>query len=132
MKFTKPLFSVLLLFAILLVSCSTNQSEKTENAKTLRHLVFFKFKDSASPEEIKVINDAFIALPESIPVIRDFEWGLNNSPENLNQDLTHCYMVTFSSEADREIYLPHPSHKAFVEKLTPILDKVVVLDYFAK
>jgi hypothetical protein len=132
MKFTKPLFSVLLLLAILLVSCSTNQSKKMENAKTLRHLVFFKFKDSASPEEIKVINDAFIALPESIPVIRDFEWGLNNSPENLNQDLTHCYMVTFSSEADREIYLPHPSHKAFVDKLTPILDKVVVLDYFAQ
>ena len=95
-------------------------------------MVFFKFKDAASKEEIKVVNDAFIALPKSIPEISSFEWGLNNSPENLNQDLTHCYMVTFSSEADRDIYLPHPSHKAFVEKLKPILDKVVVLDYFVE
>lgn len=126
--------SIVLVLAIsmTLASCNCKTSQEMENSKTLRHLVFFKFKDSASPEEIKVINDAFIALPESIPEIRAFEWGLNNSPENLHQDLTHCYMVTFSSEADREIYLPHPSHKAFVEKLKPILDKVVVLDYFVE
>ena len=116
---------------ITLASCTCNPSQKTEKQKALRHLVFFKFKDAASPNEIEKVHDAFLALPKSISVIEDFEWGLNNSPENLHQDLTHCYMITFSSEADREIYLPHPSHKAFVEKLKPVLDKVVVIDYWA-
>lgn len=123
---------LLLVMSMTFAACNSKTSEEMEKSKTLRHLVFFKFKDSASPEEIKVVNDAFIALPKSIPQIRAFEWGLNNSPENLHQDLTHCYMVTFSSEEDREIYLPHPSHQAFVEKLKPILDKVVVLDYFVE
>ena len=131
MKLIKSM-ALILVISLTLGSCTSKTTLEIGNSKTLRHLVFFKFKDSASLEEIKIVNDAFIALPESIPEIKDFEWGLNNSPENLNQELTHCYMVTFSSEADRDIYLPHPSHKAFVEKLKPILDKVVVLDYFVE
>ena len=131
MKLIKSM-ALILVISMTLGSCTSKTTLEIGNSKTLRHLVFFKFKDAASQEEIKIVNDAFIALPESIPEIKDFEWGLNNSPENLNQELTHCYMVTFSSEADREIYLPHPSHKAFVEKLKPILDKVVVLDYFVE
>jgi hypothetical protein len=39
--------------------------------------------------------------------------------------------VTFTSEKDREIYLPHPAHKAFVDVLKPYLDKVLVIDYWA-
>ena len=67
-----------------------------------------------------------------IKQIKKFEWGVNNSPEGLNQGLTHCFLVTFKSEKDREIYLPHPAHKAFVEILQPHLDKVTVIDYWAK
>jgi hypothetical protein len=33
---------------------------------------------------------------------------------------------------DREIYLPHPDHKAFVEIAGPHIDKVLVLDYWAQ
>jgi hypothetical protein len=64
-------------------------------------------------------------------LIKDFEWGKNTSPENLNQGLTHCFLVTFSSDKDRDTYLVHPDHKAFVEVLKPHLDKVTVLDYWA-
>jgi hypothetical protein len=131
MKLIKSI-AFILFISMALGSCISKTAQEMENSETLRHLVFFKFKDSASLEEIKIVNDAFIALPKSIPEIKGFEWGLNNSPENLNQELTHCYMVTFSSEADREIYLPHPNHIAFLEKLKPILDKVVVLDYFVQ
>lgn len=102
-----------------------------EQPSTLRHMVFFKFKDSASPNDIKKVHETFTALPNSISVIKDFEWGLNNSPENLHQGLTHCYMLSFESETDRDnIYLPHPKHQEFGKKLKPILDKVVVVDYW--
>lgn len=99
--------------------------------KLLRHVVLFKFKDTSSAADIKKVEDAFRALPAQIKQIKSFEWGMNNSPENLNQGFTHCFFVSFISEKDRGIYLPHPAHQAFVEVLKPHLDKVLVIDYWA-
>ncbi len=123
-----------------IVSCNSEQSKETaaktdtetKPEKMLRHVVLFKFKDSATAEQVKAVEDAFGALPSKIKEIKDFEWGTNNSPEGLNQGLTHCFFVSFASEADREVYLPHPDHKAFVEVLSPVLDKVTVVDYWAQ
>lgn len=107
-------------------------SEIMENThRKLRHVVMIKFKPSASEADIQKVEEAFSALPGKIPEIRGYEWGVNNSPEGLDQGLTHCFLVTFSSEKDREIYLPHPEHKAFVDILEPHLDRVLVVDYWA-
>jgi Stress responsive A/B Barrel Domain len=103
-----------------------------QQPKQLKHVVLFKFKDDASADQIKKVENAFRALPSHIKEIKGFEWGTNNSPENLNQGFTHCFLVSFSSEKDREIYLPHPKHKEFVAILSPILDKVLVIDYWAE
>ena len=103
---------------------------ETEIEKELKHAVFFKFKDDAAPEEIKKVEDAFAALPSKIDSIKAFEWGKNNSPEGKDDGFTHCFMVTFDSEEGREAYLPHADHKAFVEVLKPVLDKVRVLDFW--
>ena len=104
---------------------------KNEPGKMLRHLVLFSFKEGSTAAQIKTVTDAFGALPKKIAQIKAFEWGTNNSPENLNQGFTHCFFVSFVSEEDRAIYLPHPEHLAFVEILKPILDKVLVVDYWA-
>lgn len=104
-----------------------------ESEALLRHLVLFKFKNAAGKEEVERLNYSFNALPEHILVIKPFEWGLNDSPENLHQDFTHCYMITFSSEKDRDsVYTPHPKHQEFVASLEPNLEKVFVVDYWAK
>lgn len=103
---------------------------KTKQTKVLRHVVLFKFKDTSSPQDVKKVEDAFRALPGKLKLIRDFEWGTNSSPENLNQGLTHCFLVTFDSDKDRDAYLVHPEHQAFVEVLKPHLDKVTVIDYW--
>lgn len=101
-----------------------------EQEKVLRHVVLFKFKDGTSADDIKKIEEAFNALPSKIKEIKGFEWGLNNSPENINQGFTHCYFLTFKSEEDRAIYLPHPDHKAFGQIVGSHLDKVLVVDYW--
>jgi hypothetical protein len=98
----------------------------------LRHVVLFKFKDGTTPEQIKTIEDAFRALPKKIPTIVGFEWGTNNSPENLSQGFTHCFFLSFNDAAGRSVYLPHPAHKGFGKLLHPHLDKVLVIDYVAK
>lgn len=105
------------------------KSEKKE--KVLRHVVLFKFKDESSEENVNQLNEAFNALPNAISIIKDFEWGINDSPEDFHQGFTHCYMLTFASEEDRDsIYTPHPKHQAFVASLQPHLEKVFVVDYW--
>ena len=136
-------FISILLFIFLCVnnSFSNNMNEidqlsidkvNTTDERVLRHVVVFKYKESATSKQIDKINLAFVNLKNEIPQIRDFEWGLNNSPEGLDQDFTHCYLVTFHSEKDRDIYLPHPAHKAFVELIGPYIEKVFVVDYWTE
>ena len=103
-----------------------------ENDKLLRHVVIFKFNDDTAEQDVQRLNDSFVTLKDAIPVVQDFEWGLNDSPEDFHQDFTHCYMLTFESEEDRDsVYTPHPAHQAFVASLGPHLEKVFVVDYWA-
>lgn len=107
------------------------EMDKTmEPDSVLRHVVMFGFKETTSPEKIQEVVDAFKALPSKIEQIKGFEYGTNNSPEGLNDGLTHAFTLTFHSEEDRAIYLPHPDHKAFGEVLGNSLEKVVVVDYW--
>ncbi len=108
------------------------KAEKTQHLGKLRHVVLFAFKDDASEEQVKKIEDAFRALPGKIPQIVDFEWGMDCSVEGLAQDFTHCFLVTFADAKGREAYLPHPAHKEFVSLLKPHLKKVLVIDYVVK
>lgn len=119
------------LAVVIFASTLANAQNAEQKSQLLRHVVLFKFKDTSSAADIKKVEDAFRALSEKLPIIKGFEWGKNNSPENLNQGLTHCFLVTFASEKDRDAYLPHPEHQAFVEILKPHLDKVTVIDYWA-
>jgi hypothetical protein len=134
-------FSIILFVALIstvLVSSTWKYERSETKAQTnitqdslLRHVVLFKFKDGTSAENIKVVEAAFRALPAKIPQIEGYEWGLNNSPEGLEKGFTHCFFLTFKSEEDRAIYLPHPDHKAFGAVLGPHLDDVLVVDYWA-
>jgi len=103
-----------------------------ECPKMLRHVVLFKFKDGTTPEKIKEVQNAFAELPNKIDIIKGFEMGTNVSVENHSEGLTHCFLVSFSSEADRDAYLVHPAHKEFGQSLGGCLDKVVVADYWNK
>lgn len=98
----------------------------------VRHVVLLKFKAEATPQQIKAVEEGFRALPGKISGVRYFEWGTDISPEKLSDGFTHCFLVTFDTEKARDAYLPHPAHKAFVEVLKPVLDKVLVVDYVAQ
>ena len=114
---------------ILLTSLHMNaQQEKKE----LRHVVMFGWKAGADSAAINRVVMAFKALPGKIKTIKRFEWGVNNSPENLNQGLTYCFLVTFASEKDRNDYIVNPDHKAFTQLLPAIMEKVTVVDYWAQ
>ncbi len=120
------------LYLIIASMAPSIAQKKAAPQKLLRHVVMFSYKEGSTPEQIKAVKDAFAALPKKIPQIKSFEWGINNSPENLAQGFTHCFFLSFASEKDRAVYLPHPDHKAFGQILRPILDKVLVFDYWTE
>ncbi len=95
----------------------------------IRHLVCLKFKEETSKAKIRMIEREFTLLEKRIAGIVSIEWGINDSPEGLNKEFTHCFLITFESEAARTSYLPHPAHQEFVSMLQPLLQDVFVFDY---
>ena len=128
----KRILASFIVAASLIILSSTMIQAQSKNEKVLRHVVLFKFKDSSTAADIKKVEDAFADLAKKLPLIKGYEWGTNNSPEKLNQGLTHCFLLTFTSAKDRDDYLVHPDHKAFGKVLGPHLDKVTVVDYWTE
>jgi hypothetical protein len=104
----------------------------TNSPSLLRHVVLFAFKDSATAEQVDGIVTNFGRLPAAIPGIKSYEWGTNVSPEGLNAGFTHCFTLTFEKAEDRDAYLVHPAHHAFVGMLGACLERSLVLDYWAQ
>ena len=101
-------------------------------AEKLQHVVCFKFKPTASAQDIQKVEEAFKALKHKIPLIVSLEWGTNVSKEQKNKGFTHCFVLTFKSEQDCDAYVAHPEHKAFGALVGPLLDDVFVIDFWPK
>ena len=124
--------------AALAAGCSSHRAAPThantpaKHARVLRHVVLFKFKADARPDQVQQIENLFALLPSKIPAIIDFEWGTDVGVEDKADGFTHAFLVTFANEAGRDSYLPHPEHQAFVAALKPQLEKALVVDYWAR
>ena len=95
----------------------------------IRHVVHFKFKADATQEQIATIEKEFAALKTKISAVESLEWGTDVSPEGLGKGYTHCWIVTFKNAADRDTYLKHADHTAFVSILKPIMEDALVVDF---
>lgn len=136
----RALLATALLLCFLLTGCHTHQ--KCDNCKktpamqntqgVYRHVVVFKFKETTTDAQIKQIVEDFGKLQDEIKEIIAYEHGTNVSPEGLDQGFTHVFLVTFKDKAGLDVYLPHPAHKAFVDKLLPLLEEPFVVDYVAE
>jgi hypothetical protein len=117
-----------ILFAILVSGMAVNANA----AEKLQHVVCFKFKGTATTQDIQKAEQAFQALKQKIPQIVMLEWGTNVSKEQRDKGFTHCFIISFKSEKDRDSYIEHPEHQAFVKVVGPVLDDVFVIDFWAK
>jgi hypothetical protein len=129
----KTLTQTLIAALVLGLTMSVSAAERSSTtAGKLRHVVAFKFTQTATGEQIKQVEDAFRDLKKKIKEIQDYEWGTNVSKENRNKGCTHGFILTFKSEADRDTYIDHPAHKEFGKLVGPVLDDVFVIDFWAK
>jgi Stress responsive A/B Barrel Domain len=122
----KTILAIFLAFAVLGVASTATAAGK------VHHVVCFKFKSTASAQDIKKVEEAFAALQEKVPGIESLKWGTNVSKEQRNKGFTHCFVLTFKSEKERDIYLDHPEHKAFGSLVGPVVDDIFVIDFVPK
>jgi hypothetical protein len=117
-----------LFFALIVLGMTST----VQAAGKVHHVVCFKFKSTATPQDIKKVEDAFAALEQKVPGIDSLKWGTNISKEQRNKGFTHCFELTFKTEKDRDGYLEHPEHKAFASVVGPVVDDVFVIDFVPK
>ncbi|MBN1498573.1 MAG: Dabb family protein [Spirochaetes bacterium] len=86
-----------------------------EKNKIYRYVVLFQFNNDISEKTIRKIEKAFRNLCKNLVSVKDYEWGINSSTENLTNGFTHCFIVTFEEEKVRDLYLTHPEHLAFMQ-----------------
>jgi hypothetical protein len=118
-----------LCFVLFVTSC-LSAAMSAENDKLLRHIVLYKFKDGLPAAQLQEVIDTFAGLPKKIDTIIGFEAGTNVSPEGKSEGFTHVFVVTFKTEADRDAYLVHPAHAAYVQVVKDRREKVIVFDYW--
>lgn len=123
-------FAFLVLWPLGSLTLMTTSAAAAE--KVLRHVVLYKFKDSATPAQVQEVIDAFAGLPKKVSSIIGFEHGANVSSEGKSEGLTHAFVVTFRNEKDLADYLVHPAHDAYVKVVRDRREKVVVFDYWAE
>ncbi|KAK3987518.1 dabb-domain-containing protein [Cladorrhinum sp. PSN332] len=104
---------------------------------TVVHTVLFQFTPDATSEEAKAACDRFLALKETCvhptsnsPYIKSLKGGKDNSPEGLQNGITHGFVVEFESVEDRDYYVAtDPVHQAFVKSIGDVVTKAIVVDF---
>ena len=119
-------------FTVLRGGASARAAAPSTRHGKLFHVVSLKFKPSATKDQIRAVEDAFAALKEKIPGVTSLDWGTNVSPEKHDKGFTHCFVLSFATEKDRDAYLPHPAHKAFGKVLGPVMEDVMVIDFWSQ
>ncbi|KAK4250128.1 stress responsive A/B barrel domain-containing protein [Corynascus novoguineensis] len=104
---------------------------------SVTHIVLFQFRADAEPEAVKAAVDRFRSLKDNCihptsktPYILSLKCGKDNSPEGLQNGMTHGFVVEFASAEDRDYYVTtDPVHQNFVKSIGDVLEKPVVLDF---
>ncbi|KAG7412297.1 hypothetical protein Forpe1208_v008706 [Fusarium oxysporum f. sp. rapae] len=64
------------------------------------------------------------------PYITSLQGGKDNSPEGMQNGITHGFVATFESAEDRDYYVKtDPAHQAFIANVGGLLEKAIVVDF---
>lgn len=125
----KILFSLsVFAVAIFLFTNATNAQTINSSSAALKHIVIITFKQDASADSIKALDNVYTELSKS-PLVKGFELGVDISARN-NGVLKHVYATTFASKEDMMSYAKIPGHEKLFKISLSIADDVTVVDYW--
>ena len=112
--------------------CNSQASKVADQSpeRVLRHVVLFEFKETTTKEQIKETERLFCEMAREVKEIKEFEWGDDINNGRRAQGFTHCFVLTFTSEAGRDKYMSHPAHKRLRDATRQYIKKMLVIDYW--
>ncbi|MGI6160916.1 MAG: Dabb family protein [Christensenellales bacterium] len=93
----------------------------------IKHIVFFRFKEGVTDEQIDNAAANIAALKDKISVIRSMEVGRDVLKTERSFDL--ALVATYDSLEALNEYDVHPEHQKVKEMLAPIREAVASVDY---
>jgi hypothetical protein len=93
-------------------------------------VILIEFKETVTAEQIEETEKLFCETARGIKEIKDFEWGTDVSGGERAQGFTHCFVLTFVSEAGRDRYRSDPLHNKLRAATQQYIKKMLVLDYW--
>ncbi|KAJ5098648.1 stress responsive A/B barrel domain protein [Penicillium argentinense] len=101
------------------------------------HIVLFQFKAGLDAKVINETCQRLVGLKDNClhpssqkPYMKVSSGGADNSPEGIQNGITHAFVMEFASAADRDYYCKEdPVHLEFVRSLSGLLEKAQVIDY---
>ena len=97
----------------------------------IRHIVMFKLKDFSDPSEkqkaAETLKRELLSMKSKIPVIREFEIGINFNPASFAFDV--AINSTFEDYVSLETYQVHPAHQAFIAFNKDFSVQKAIVDY---
>ena len=112
-----------------LVEVKGQLEQLSTNDQGLAHDVYFWLKDDITKEEEKAFVEGLLSL-KKITSINKFSYGSPAKTLGKLVDNSYNYALSlhFTDNAALETYKADPTHKAFVEDLTPLMKKAHVYD----
>lgn len=94
----------------------------------VRHVVLFRWKEGATPEQVDAVAAALGTLPGMIPGIRRFEFGSDLGLLPGRMDFALC--ADFDDEAEYLAYAEHPAHVEVMRRaIDPIRESTLSVQY---
>jgi len=91
------------------------------------HIVFFKFKESTTKEQILDIKAKLEKLVELIEPLKTMEVGINFKDSDRAMDM--ALISTFDTKDGLNIYATHPEHLKVVKIIKEFAEYTRVVDY---
>ena len=94
-------------------------------------MLLARLRPGTTAEAFQDVVARFVGLATTVEGIIGVEFGINNSPEDLNRGLTHVIVLTFANAPARDTYLRHPEHQKLAVWAVEmgILEELLVFDY---
>ena len=112
------------------VTAGARAADGDAPGKALYHVVSFKFKESATPEQIKKIADEFRALKSKIPEVVTYAGNTNVSKAAKDKGFNYCSVLTFKSQKDLDTYVASAPHQDFVKLIKDSVEDAFVIDFW--
>ena len=106
-----------------------NAQANNSSSTILRHIVIITFKQDASADSIKALDNVYSELSKS-SLVKDFEMGVNISTRDTS--LKHIYVTSFASKENMDNYRKIPEYGNLFKLSLPLAADVTVADYWVK